>query len=188
MRRGSSAKASGSAGRAKARLRLGDRQRAVRDFEEALSIATETRDRENGANWHAGLGSVLLNDVAYQQARERYERALGLFESLGTRNFAAIARLNLAAILAEMRDYPAAIEAFKKSASELGQLGNKVGQGTALGNLGHVYLSLGKHGLAVEQFDEALRILTPILGDQHPTVQQINRNWSHSMQQRLTGR
>ena len=76
----------------------------------------------------------------------------------------------------------------RRSASEPRQLGNKVGEGTALGNLGRVYLSLGKHELAVEQFDEALSILNPVLGDQHPTVQQINRDWSLSMQQRLMGR
>jgi tetratricopeptide (TPR) repeat protein len=174
-------------GRGKARLRLGEREGALRDLEDALKIAKDTGDRENEGNWLTNLGNAFLSERDYEKAREKYERALELFESLGVRNSAAAVRLNLGSVLAETGDFSAAIDAFQKSASELRQLGNKVGEGTVLGNLGQLYLSLGDHANAVEQFDLALSILTPILGNEHPTVKQIDRNWSLSMQQRRTG-
>jgi tetratricopeptide (TPR) repeat protein len=126
-------------------LAEGAYQRAEETASEALKLAVAGGERGHEAYAHYLLGEIVVrgNPPALDEARERYQTALGLTESLGMRPLAGWAHLGLRAThavagrLAEAETHGATGE---KLLRDLGILASQDSAATEVTELGHLFI------------------------------------------------
>ncbi|CAK9026913.1 Superoxide dismutase [Mn], partial [Durusdinium trenchii] len=151
-------------------------EQALRYFEEALEISTETLGDQ-----HQHVATTLNNIAGVHRAQGKYAEALRYYEEalkirrekLGDRDPSVATTLNNIAIVYEAQNkFDEALRCHKEA---LGIKKEKLGDrhasvATTLANIAGVYRELGRYDEALRNLDEALEIRREELGDRHPSV------------------
>ncbi|MBN1202724.1 MAG: tetratricopeptide repeat protein [Anaerolineae bacterium] len=137
---------------------LGQYQRAIEHFQQALAISREVGDRRGQGNQLGNLGLVYASLGQYRRAIGFYEQTLVIHREIGNRRGEGSILDNLGLAYADLGQYGQAIEYYEQALAISREIGDRRGEGNALGNLGSAYTSLGQYGQAIEYHQQALAI------------------------------
>lgn len=104
-------------------------------FERALSLAREEKNRWAEAEAHRGLGLLLLDAAQYPAARLEFEEAVSTFLSLNSARNVAQVHLHMGALAGFVGNRAEALALNEKALAEYESLGDSKGQLLALENL-----------------------------------------------------
>ncbi|MBN1208161.1 MAG: serine/threonine protein kinase [Myxococcaceae bacterium] len=156
-------------------------------MELAVELADDDLIRANASN---SQGIVLSELGHYEEARQKYERALALREKvLGLEHPLVTPSLNnLATILGEMGRYEEALRMHERAlAIREKALGPQHPElASVLGNLGNMLSVLGRYEEARQSYERALAIREQALGAEHPLVANTLTNLGDTL--RILGR
>ncbi len=141
---------------------LGEVQRAIEYFEQALTIARKTGYRRGEGTTLEDLGNVYreLGDV--QRAIECYEQALAIAREIGHRRGEGARLGNLGSAYRVLGKVQRAIEYFEQALAIARETGDRRNEGTTLGDSGNAYRELGDVQRAIECYEQALTIAREI--------------------------
>ena len=97
--------------------RLGDKQKALSYYEQALALWKQVGDRSGEATTLHNIGRVYSALGDKQKALSYYEQALPLFQKVGDRSGEAISRDNIAFVLRDLGQISAAVTSFRAAAA-----------------------------------------------------------------------
>jgi tetratricopeptide (TPR) repeat protein len=137
---------------------LGEVQRAIEFYEQALSIAREIGDRHNEGASLGNLGLAYSNLGQVEQAIEYYQQALSIAQDIGDHRNEGNWLGNLGLAYRDLGEVKRAIEYFEQALSVAREVGDHRNEGNHLGNLGHAYSSLGQFQQAIGYYQQALTI------------------------------
>ncbi|MBN8656910.1 MAG: tetratricopeptide repeat protein [Anaerolineae bacterium] len=137
---------------------LGEVQKAIEFYEQALVIAREIGDRRNEGSWLGNLGLAYADLGEVQKAIEFYEQALVIKRKIGDRRSSGAALGNLGLAYAALGEVQKAIEFYEQALVIHREIGDRRSSGAALGNLGNAYAALGEVKKAIEFYEQALVI------------------------------
>jgi predicted ATPase/signal transduction histidine kinase/class 3 adenylate cyclase len=121
------------------------------------------------ASAYAGAGTLAAEQGDYDVARERFFKALELWQALGDRRRVAGTLLNLGTLARRQADYFAAKEFLERSLDLWSEVGSPQGTATALTNLGVLALDQGDPAAARPYLERSLAIKRE-LGDTRGTA------------------
>jgi tetratricopeptide (TPR) repeat protein len=145
-------------------LYLGEYQRAIAYYEQALVISREIGDRRGEGTALGNLGLAYYSLGEYQRAIETLEQRLVIAREIGDRRGEGTALGNLGLAYANLGDYQRAIEYYEQALAVMRDLGDRRAEGSILGNLGSAYYSLGEYQRAIETLEQAL-VISREIGD-----------------------
>jgi tetratricopeptide (TPR) repeat protein len=141
-----------------AHANLGDNQRAIDLFEQALAIARDLGDRKGEGVWLGSLANVYGDLGDTRRAIDLFEQALAIARDLGDRVGEAKRLGNLGATYASLGETRRAIDFTEQALAIARDLGDRGSEGAWLGNLGATYASLGETRRAIDLTEQALAI------------------------------
>ncbi len=130
-------------------------RRAEQLYREALSWDLELSDE---ADLGHNLGIVLQNRGLYDEALERYRKALAIQEELGNRAGMASSYGQLGIVAEERGSYDDALDWYRKSLAIFEELGNRAGMANSYHLLGIVAQKRGAYEDALEWYLKSLAI------------------------------
>ena len=104
------------------------------------------------------LAKFYHDQSKYKEAKELYQKALGIIIEIGDRNGQAACYGNLGTVYQSLSQNSKAEEYQKKALVIRKEIGDREGEAACYGNLGIVYQSLGQYGKAEEYQKKALVI------------------------------
>ena len=137
---------------------LGQTQRAIGHYQQALAIARETGDRASEGLWLGNLGSCYADLGQTDRAVEHYQQALAIAREIGDRASEGRWLGNLGILYRDLRETGRAAEHFGQALAIAREIGDRRSEGRWLGNLGILYRDLRETGRAAEHFEQALAI------------------------------
>ena len=141
---------------------LGQVERAIEYYEQALAIAREIGDRRGEGADLGNLGTAYLTLGQVERAIEYYEQALVIAREIGDRRNEGIWLGNLGIAYRSLGQVERAIEYHEQALAISREIGDRRGEGTDLGNLGLAYHALGQVERAIEYYEQALTIAREI--------------------------
>ncbi|MBN1322755.1 MAG: tetratricopeptide repeat protein [Methanotrichaceae archaeon] len=143
-------------------VNLGDPQRALDNYEQALDIAREIGDRleEGAVLGNVGLAYADLSEPL--KALEFYKQALAIHREVGDRRGEGSALSNMGLAYADLGEPLKALEFYEQSLAIHREIGDKKGEGNALNSKGNAYAAMGKPRQALQLFKQALTIAREI--------------------------
>ena len=141
---------------------LGQVERAIRYYDEALVICQEITHRQDEGNvlGNLGLAYSALGEVG--RAIEYYEQALAISREIGDRRGEGADLGNLGNAYSDLGEVGRALEYYEQCLTIHREIGDRRGEGADLGNLGLAYRDLGEVGRAIEYYEQALEIAREI--------------------------
>jgi tetratricopeptide (TPR) repeat protein len=138
--------------------RLGQLEKAIASYEQALLIAREIGDRrgEGGALDDLGKACARLGQV--EKAITFHERALLIAREIGHRQGEGTTLGNLGAAYVDLGQVEKAISFYEQALLIAREVGDRRGEGNALGNLGSAYGRLGQVEKAITLCEQRLVI------------------------------
>ena len=146
---------------------------AISYYEQALSISREIGDKQGEGTWTGNIGGVLLSQGNYKDARKYIEKALKMAREIGDKDSESLWLSNLGSLNFSLYDYHTAKDNYEKAYSLAKEIGNKQREGNLIGNIGRVCYKLGDHQKAKKCYQLASDVLGRILGNEHPSVKQL---------------
>ncbi|MCP4701869.1 MAG: tetratricopeptide repeat protein [Gammaproteobacteria bacterium] len=137
---------------------VGQIQKAMACYGEALSIARDEKNRKGEGVWLGNLGNVYADLGQTEQAIEYYQQALAIGREIGDRQGEGIDLGNLGNCYADLGQTEQAIEYYQQALAIDREVGYRAGEGIQLGNLGNRYAELGQTEQAIEYYQQALAI------------------------------
>jgi CHAT domain-containing protein/tetratricopeptide (TPR) repeat protein len=137
---------------------LGQKQKALEFFQEALPIQKELGDRVEESTTLNNIGSLYSALGQKQKALEYYQKALPIDQAVGDRAGEATTLNNIGLVYFALGQKQKALEFFQKAVPIYQAVGNRVGEATTLNNIGLVYFALGQKQKALEFYEKALPI------------------------------
>jgi tetratricopeptide (TPR) repeat protein len=153
---------------------VGDPRRAIKLYEQRLSIAREIGDRRGEGQTLGNLGLAHATLGEPQRAIELYEQALSIAREIGNRRGEGQALGNLGLSYANLGDPHRAMELHEQRLVIAREIGDRRGEGNAFGNLGLAFAKLGETQRAVEFYKKRLAIARE-LGDRQGECQALAR-------------
>jgi len=141
---------------------LGETDRAIQFYEQALLIDRELDDREGEAADLGNLGVAYWSLGETDRAIQLYEQYLTIAREIGYRRGEGIALCNLGNAYAELRETQRAIQFYEQYLTIAREIGDRRGEGTVLSNLGTVYAHMGETQPAIQFYKQALLIAREI--------------------------
>ena len=137
---------------------MGDLNKAMDQFEHAMALAEEIKDRVQVASINNQIGLVYFSRADYPNALKFFRKSLDHAEE--TQDSLKIAKRlnNIGNAYFSMADYPRALEYHDKSLLIKQQLGDKAGVSSSLENMGLVYMRQADYPRAFEHFQRSLLI------------------------------
>ena len=138
--------------------RLGENQRAIQFYEQALLILCESGDRrgEGNALNCLGLAYAALGDT--QRAIQFYEQQLTIAREITDRGGEGRALGNLGIAYRRLGQTQRAIQLYEQALLIHRQIGDRISEGHSLVNLGIAYRLLGETQRAIQFYEQALLI------------------------------
>ncbi|XXX79893.1 tetratricopeptide repeat protein [Sorangium sp. So ce134] len=136
----------------------GNVKNARQDFEEALSLAREHKNRLYEAAAHEALGELSLRRSEPLRAREAYEEAAPIYHSLADRAGEARAIEGLGDACASMNDVALARDAYHAALELARELRNHSWEAALLFKRARVRRQGGDHDGALREYEEAARL------------------------------
>jgi len=145
---------------------IGQVQKAISSFEQALVIAHERKDYRNEGAHLGNLGNCYFALGQTARAIEYHEQALAIAREIGDQQGEEADLGNLGNCYFALGQTARAIEYHKQALIIDREIGNRRGEGVGLGNLGGCYFALGQTVRAIEYHEQALAIAREI-GDRN---------------------
>ncbi len=143
-------------------LKKGDYNAAQENFEKALKIMQEIRDRDSeAAAWH-NLASIDTDRGNYESARDKFEKAMKIRQKIGNRAGEAETWQAFARIDFYKGDYKSAGEKLGKAMKIKQQLGDSAGEAENWYAQAKIDLNKGDYEAAREKFETAMKIVQQI--------------------------
>ncbi|MCP4345538.1 MAG: tetratricopeptide repeat protein [Desulfobacterales bacterium] len=133
-------------------------QKAIGCYEQALSIARESKSRYGEAAWLGNLSNCYYGLGQTAKAIEYYEQALKIDREIGFRQGEAIKLNNLGNCYYSLGQTAKAIEYCEQALKIDREIGFRQGEAADIGNLGNCYSDLGQTAKAIEYYEQALKI------------------------------
>jgi len=153
---------------------LGQVERAINLYEEALAIAREIGERQKEGRILGNLGSAYRALGQFGRAINLYKKALDIARESGNRPEEGIQLGNLGSAYHYLRQVEQAIDMYKEALVIAREIGDRRSEGDLLGNKGFAYLALGQVKRAISLNKEALDISHKIGSRQEKGVQRCN--------------
>ena len=153
-------------------LDLGEVQRAIEYYGQALAIAREIGHRQAEGNHLGNLGSAYYLLGETRRAIEYYEQALAIAWEIGDRRNERVHLGNLGNAYSTLGETRRAIEYYEQALVIDREIGDRRGEGNHLGNLGTAYDRLGDVRRAIEYYEQALAVAREI-GDRRGEGQDL---------------
>lgn len=143
--------------------RVGDPNRAVELFTEALEIQRAAKSDIDAANSLNNLGYVYSTDLAdYAKSLEYHIEALAIRQKIGDRASVSLSLNNIGIVYGRLRQQKRALEHFEQALAIRRELGNQTRVAATLHNIGDTYAEMGDHRRALTNHREALSIRTTV--------------------------
>lgn len=137
---------------------LGQDQRALGSYKQALTINRELDDRKReGMNLY-NIGNAYSDMEQYQQALESYKQALEIYRKIGDRKGEGNTLSNIGNAYNYLGQYPQALAYYDQALAIHREIGDRTGEGGDLHNIGVVCDKLGQYQQALEYHEQALTI------------------------------
>lgn len=133
-------------------------QTALKNLDEALTIAREIGDRENERQTLMFIGNVYFALGQLDKAAEHYQQSLAIARAIGRRRGECRVSLNIGEIYRMLGELEDAQIYFSEAHAIAEEIEDRETEGHTLSNLGLVYQDLGDHEKALESFQRALKI------------------------------
>lgn len=137
---------------------LGQVEKAIGYYEEALAIADEMGDLPNKGNCLSGLGIAYCNLGEIEKGIEYLEKGLVIVREIGDRQGEGNRLGNLGNAYRILGQVEKAIEYYEEALTIACEIGDRRGEGTRLGNLGIIYKDLGWIEKAIGCYEKGLTI------------------------------
>lgn len=161
---------------------LGDSERALALFEEALSLASaDQAHREGRAMALRQIGALLHKQGAHQAALEKWTEALSLFEMSGDHAHAARTLCDIAALRRALSGINAAMSDYERATMMLNHVRDAATRGFVLSNVATLYTDLGEVETAKSFYEQALNIARESGNRRAESVRLGNYGWFHVM-------
>jgi tetratricopeptide (TPR) repeat protein len=147
----------GNLGRAYHR-HLGQVGQAIDLYEQALSIARETDDRQGECIWFVSLGTAYYDLGQVERSIKFNEQSLAIAREIGDRHREMVALNNLGLAYRASGDINRAISLYEQALIIARAIEDHQGQSTALGSLGFAFRAQGWFEQAVVFYQKALTI------------------------------
>ena len=141
---------------------LGESQRAIHFYEQALLIFGELDNRRGEGNALNSLGLAYADLGENQRAIEFYEQQLTVVREIGDRRGEGRALGNLGVAYYNLGKIQRAIEFHEQQLTITREIGDRRGEGISRGNLGLAYANLGETQRAIEFYEQSLLIYKQI--------------------------
>lgn len=142
---------------------MGEYQEAISSYDRAIEIARERKDRWGECVWIGNKGNPYYELGETARAIKLYEKALAIGHELCIPGEIAVNLSRLGLCYADMGNrrafkyYLQALDIYKKEKNS-----DPKSEAITHGNLGICFAALGRYGLAIEQYNEALKIAKSI--------------------------
>ena len=143
-------------------LNMGQVEKAIDYYQEALVISKEIDDRRGEGNDLGNLGNAYLNMGQVEKAIEYYQKALVILKEIGDKRGEETYLGNLGTAYRNLGQVEKAIEYYEQALMISKEIGNRRNEGIWLGNLGNAYMNLGQVEKAIDYYEQALVILKEI--------------------------
>ncbi|MBW2637871.1 MAG: tetratricopeptide repeat protein, partial [Deltaproteobacteria bacterium] len=143
---------------------IGQVEKAIEYYEQALVISKEIGDRQGEGNHLGNLGNAYINLGQVEKAIEYYEQALVISKEIGDRQGEGIWLGNLGNAYRNLGQVEKAIEYHEQALVISKEIGDRRGEGKHLGNLGNAYGDIGQVEKAIESYEQAL-VISKEIGD-----------------------
>ena len=154
---------SGSAGNlGSAYYRIGQVQRAISFYEQALAIERKLKNRWGEGAWLGNLGSCYSDLGQTARAIEYYEQALAIQREIGNRRSEGVFAGNLGNCYFALGQTARAIEHYEQALVIARETGDRALENRNLENIGRVLIYQGKWDNAIAQFIQAIQIADEI--------------------------
>jgi tetratricopeptide (TPR) repeat protein len=141
---------------------LGQSERAIDLYQQALAIARETGDRSSEGQWLGGLGDVYVTLGQSERAIDLYQQALAIARDTGSRGQEAVVLGGLGDVYVTLGQIEQAIDLYQHALGIAREIGNPQGEANYLGNLGVCYADLGEPRQAIDFYQQAIQVADQI--------------------------
>ncbi|MBN9292784.1 MAG: tetratricopeptide repeat protein [Flavobacteriia bacterium] len=138
--------------------RVGENEKAIKNYISALSIYEKTKNLMDAATVENNVGLLYQSLEDFGKAKEYHESALKHFSLIKNQEGISKSYNMLGIVLANQEDLEGALGFFRKSYEIEQRLNNKVGISEAVNNIGGIYFYLGKIDSALVYFEKSLQI------------------------------
>jgi tetratricopeptide (TPR) repeat protein len=146
---------------ATAYFRLGETQKAIEYYKQALAFPNKTVKQDDGS-LYGNLGTCYVRLGETDKAIEHFEKALKIAKKNGDKEKEASWLNNLGGIRWDLGERQAAKDLFEKALAIASEIRDRQGEGTYLANLGNAYRELGQVEKAIKLFEDSLLIAREI--------------------------
>jgi tetratricopeptide (TPR) repeat protein len=143
---------------------LGEVERAVEYYEQALVIAKEIGDRRGEGNRLGSLGNAYYALGQVERAIEFYEQALVIAKEIGDRRGEGTWLGSLGLAYAALGQVERVVDYHEQALVIAKEIGDRRGEGNQLGNLGSAYADQGQVEHAIDYHEQAL-VIAKEIGD-----------------------
>jgi tetratricopeptide (TPR) repeat protein len=151
---------------------LGEMEKAVDYYQQALVIARHLGDRRNEGTHLGNLGNACLLLGQMEKAVEHFEQALAIARETGDRQAEGTRLGSLGNACIPRGEMEQAVVYYQQAMVIARETGDRESEGNSLGNLGNAYFALGEIEKAVDHYQQALAIARQI-GDRHGEGNQL---------------
>lgn len=131
---------------------------AMQEFQQALSIEREVKDRKGEGQTLINLGNDCFHLTQYEKAIDFFQQALPIEQEVKDRMREAKALYDIGACNSSLNQYEKAIDFYRKALPIQQEIKNRAGEADTLYNLGLAYGHLKQYEKALETFQQLLPI------------------------------
>ena len=138
--------------------RRGEREQALRWYEQSLPIFRELGDRQGQGASLNNIAEIYRQQGKHELALQQYEQNLSIMREIGDREWEGATLNNIAVIYYAQGDYETALQHYEQDLAICREGGDKIGEGTTLNNIAAIYRAQGDHAKALEYREQDLAI------------------------------
>ncbi|AFZ00374.1 CHAT domain-containing tetratricopeptide repeat protein [Calothrix sp. PCC 6303] len=152
---------------------LGDKQEALKFYNQSLSLSIEVGNKQLEATTLNNIGGVYSDLGDKQQALKFYNQSLPLRIEVGDKSGQATTLNNSGLVYYSLGDKQQALKFYNQSLPLYVEVGNKSGQAVTLNNIGAVYSDLGDKQQALKFYNQSLPLRIEV-GDKSGQATTLN--------------
>jgi len=141
---------------------LGQREKALTQYEQALAIMREVGDRSGEGTTLNNIAAVYSALGQKEKALEQYEQALAIMREVGDRSGEGTTLNNIARVYDALGQREKALTQYEQALAIMREVGDRSGEGATLNNIAAVYSALEQKEKALAQFEQALAIIREV--------------------------
>jgi tetratricopeptide (TPR) repeat protein len=152
---------------------LGQVERAIDYYQQALVISREIGPRYNEGVWLANLGNAYTSLGREERAIDYYQQALVIAQEMGDRRNAGRNFGSLGLAYTSLGREEQAIDYYQQALVIAQEMGDRPSEGAWLANLGNAFRSLGQLERAIDYHQQAL-VIAQEMGDRPSEGKDLN--------------